>query len=119
MSFRNTMSGFADADTVAATVVVSSAKGTKLRRPAGAYSRRLALSIRDNVAGNAVAYSVTAFSGGARLASGLGSTGSRSVSMTLQVHPRSTARTVALRIRATDPVGNESLLNRSVKLPRR
>jgi hypothetical protein len=117
--FRSTMKGVADNDTVAATVVVSSAKATKLRRPVGAYSVRLALSIHDNVEGNQVAYSVTATSGGAILANRVGSTASGSASVTLQVHPRSTARTVALGIRTTDPVGNEGSISRTVKLPRK
>jgi hypothetical protein len=113
------MKGFADNDAVAPAIAISEAKVTKLRRPAGAYSIRLAVSIRDNVEGNEVAYSVTATSGGATPANTVGSTASGRVSMTLRVHPRSTARTVALRIRTTDPVGNESSLSRSVKLPRR
>ena len=112
------MKGFADNDAVAPAIAISEAKVTKLR-PAGAYSIRLAVSIRDNVEGNEVAYSVTATSGGATPANTVGSTASGRVSMTLRVHPRSTARTVALRIRTTDPVGNESSLSRSVKLPRR
>jgi len=117
--FRSTMRGFADADAIAPTVVVSSAKVTKLQRPAGAYSIRLALSIRDNVEGNAVAYTVTATSGGASLANRFGTTASGTVSMTLRVRPPSTrARTIVLRIRATDPVGNEGSVSRAVKLPR-
>ena len=50
--FRASWQGVADVDAVAPTISVTSARATKLRRPAGAYSIRVALVMRDDVDGN-------------------------------------------------------------------
>jgi len=117
--FRSRLTGFADLDSAAPTVFVSSAKATKLRRPAGAYSIRLTLAIRDNEAENTVSYVVTADGGPALgLAEKKGSTAPGSVTTTLRVRPGADVRMIVLRIKAEDPVGNTRWSTRRLKLPR-
>jgi hypothetical protein len=116
--FRSTLDGFADRDSVAPAVAISSVRAIKLRRPAGAYSIRLALSLRDDVDGNAVSYTVTATGGRTELARAVGkATGS--VSLAFRVRPATTkVRSLLLNVTAVDPVGNEVRMARTVKLPR-
>ncbi len=117
--FRTTSQGFADWDAVAPSVAFTSASATKLRRLPGAYLIRVALSLRDDVEGNPVAYKLKVTERRIELASREGTTASGSVSTTLRVEPLSKRlRSVNLHLRALDPVGNEQLLVRSLKLPR-
>ena len=54
--FRATLQGFADADAVAPNLAFTSASATKLRGAGGWYTIRVAVSLRDDVEGNTVAY---------------------------------------------------------------
>jgi hypothetical protein len=125
--FRTTLQGFADADAVAPSVAFTSARAIKLRRPPGSYSIRVALSLRDDVEGNMVAYTLRVKEGPdhprdrwlPELDRMEGSTASGSVSTTLRVYPSSKrVRNVVLLLSASDPVGNEVSIARSLKLPR-
>jgi hypothetical protein len=111
-----------NADTVAPSLAFTSASVTKLRRPAGAYSIKVALSLRDDVDGNAVAYMLRVTQTRAHrlivLASNEGTTASGSLSTTLRVVPGKRVRSVQLRLSGSDPNGNEQFLVRSLKLPR-
>ena len=126
--YRTTFQGFVDADAVAPSLAFTSASATKLRRPAGAYAIHVALSLRDNVEGNPVAYRLRVFEGRGysrerplpELASREeGSTASGSVSTTLGILP-SSKRVLGVRLllTASDPVGNEVSIARYLKLPR-
>jgi hypothetical protein len=125
--FRATYHGFADADAVAPSLAFTSASATKLRRPAGAYSIRLVLALRDDVEGNPVAYRLMLKEGPEHprdrqlwwIDTREGSTASGSVSMKVRVFPSSKrVRSVELRLTGSDPVGNEVSITRWVKLPR-
>jgi hypothetical protein len=125
--YRATLQGFADADAVAPSLAFTSASATKLRGAGGWYTIRVALSLRDDVDGNTVAYWLRVKEGpeGPRdrrlfdLASKEGSTTSGSVSMRIRVSsPSKRMRSVQLLLRGSDPVGNEVSLVRSLKLPR-
>ena len=95
---------------------------TKLRRPAGAYSIKVALSLRDDVEGNTVAYMLRVTQTRAHrlivLASKEGTAASGSVSTTLRVVLGQRVRSVQLRLSASDPAGNERSIVRSLSLPR-
>jgi hypothetical protein len=124
--WRSTFEGAVDWDAVAPTIDIASAKATKLRRPAGAYSIKVALGLRDDVEGNPVSYAmrVTAtgasrFGGGTELASTSGTAETEAVSLVLRVFPLSPkTKTIRLDLTASDPVGNEISMRRVVKLPR-
>jgi hypothetical protein len=125
--FRTTFQGFADADAVAPSLAFTSASATKLRRPAGAYSIHVALSLRDDIEENTVAYALTVKEGPehprdrllVELASKEGTTASGSVSTTLRVFPSSKrVRSVKLLLSGSDPNGNEVSIARSLNLPR-
>jgi hypothetical protein len=117
--FRTTFQGFADADAVAPSLAFTSASATKLRRPAGAYSVHIALSLRDDVERNTVAYRLRVKEGPFLLAEREGSTASGSVSTTFRVFPSSKrVRSVQLLLSGSDPIGNEVSIARSLKLPR-
>ena len=114
-------------DTVAPRIAIASARPTKLRRPADAYSIKVALALRDDVEGNTVAYNLRVKEGPEHardrrlplLAQKDGMTASGSVSATLRVHPSSKrVRNVVLLLSASDPVGNEVSIAQSLKLPR-
>ena len=117
--FRASWQGVTDTDTVAPTLSVATARATKLRRPAGAYSLRLVLGIRDDVEDNPVGYAVAVRGKGIELARKVGSTASGTVSLKLRVErPDATVRAVRVQVMAVDPVGNERSIAQSVKLPR-
>ena len=126
--YRTTLQGFvADADTVAPSVAFTSATPTRLRRPAGAYSVRVTLSLRDDIEENTVEYTLWVKEGPEHardrrlplLGWTEGSTTSGSATTTLRVHPSSTrVRSVQLLLSASDPVGNDVSIARSLNLPR-
>jgi hypothetical protein len=119
MTWRSTLQGVIDEDAVAPTIAISSASPTKLRRPPGAYLIRVALSLRDDVEGNPVTYELKATERRTELAAKEGTTASGSVVTTLRVRPSSKhVRSVDLHLRASDPIGNEQFLVRTLKLPR-
>jgi hypothetical protein len=121
--YRTTLQGFVTAkDAVAPTLAFTSASVTKLRRPAGAYSIKVALSLRDDVEGNTVAYRLRVTQTRAHrvivLASEEGTTASGSVSTTLRIVPGKRVRSVQLWLSGSDPAGNEVSIVRSLRLPR-
>jgi hypothetical protein len=124
--YRATFEGMVDRDAVAPSIDISKVTVTKLRRPAGAYSIKVALALHDNVEGNPVSYMlrVTAtgasrLRGGTELARTFGIAETGAVSHVLRVLPLSTkAKSIRLVLTASDPVGNESSLKRIVRLPR-
>jgi hypothetical protein len=125
--FRALLQGFADADAVAPSLAFTTASATKLRGIGGWYTIRVALSLRDDVEGNTVAYRLRVKEGpeGPRdrrlfeLDSKEGTTASGSVSTTFRVSPSSKrVRSVQLLLSGSDPIGNEVSLARSLKLPR-
>ena len=108
-----------DADTVAPRIAITSVRATKLRRPVGAYSIKVALALRDDVEGNPVSYRLrVATLRGIELARRFGTATTGAVSMTLRIGPHAGARTVRLVLTGSDPVGNEVSITRSLKLPR-
>ena len=115
-TFRETWSGLVDFDDIAPAVALTTAKAQKLRRPAGAYSVRVALSTRDENAA-AVAYKISIQSGDRVAASRSGET-SGTASATLRVRLwKSERRTLRLVIGGSDAVGNEHLVSRLLKMP--
>jgi hypothetical protein len=104
---------------VAPSIAVSSAKLSRLRRPAGEYSLRLRLVIRDDVAGNPVGYTVVVKRGAVELAHKAGTTASATVSLTLRLRPLG-ARVRSIRVVVTtiDPAGNRASLTRAVRVRR-
>jgi hypothetical protein len=121
IAFRTSAHGFAAVDTAPPSIAITSASATKLRRPAGAYLIRVAFSLRDDVDGLPVAYRLKVTDGGRYLYLNgtMGETASGSVSTTLRIRPYGKRpRSVDLRVRATDWIGNEQLLVQSLRLPR-
>jgi hypothetical protein len=117
--FRTTFQGFVAADAVPPSIAFTSASATKLRGAGGAYSIRVASSLRDDVDGNTVAYTLRVMEGRGDLDRKDGTTGSGSVSTTFRVLPSSKrVRSVKLLLSGSDPVGNEVSIARSLKLPR-
>jgi hypothetical protein len=119
--WRGTLLGVVDRDAVAPTIAISSANAAKLRRPAGAYSIRLALGLRDDVEGNPVSYTlrVTTIHRGIELARKFGTTTNPTRPLTLRIRPPNPqTKAVRLQLAAEDPIGNASSLSRALKLPR-
>ena len=120
VTYRCTFRGMVDFDAVAPTIAASSATLTRLRQPAGSYSLRLRVAMRDNQRANAVAYMVAVepAGGGLYLAEKKGSGPAGKVTITLRIRPESGARKVLLHLRAEDPLGNWRWVTRQLKLPR-
>jgi hypothetical protein len=119
IAYRTILQGFAGADAVAPSLAFTRKSATKLRRPAGAYLLRVALSLRDDVGGSPVAYNLRVTDGRRVLAITTGETASGSVSTTLRIQPSSKrVRTVVLRLYGSDWIGNGQSLVQSLKLPR-
>ena len=119
--WRSRLRGVAGEDAVAPTLAFSSVKVTKLRRPAGAYSLDLAIALRDNLEGSPVSYllRVTPTTSARELARSFGTTRDGNVSMKIRVrYYKPPTRAVLLRLSASDEVGNESAVNRVLRLPR-
>jgi hypothetical protein len=121
VTWRSTLEGVAAHDAVAPTITLSSATPTKLRRPAGAYSIKLALALRDNVEENPVSYRVRVSArgkGGQLLAERYGTARTGAVSLRLRVVvPSAKVKAIRLEVAASDPVGNTISLRRAVTLP--
>ena len=115
-AFRSTASGIADLDADAPQIVISRSTATRLRRPVGVYLLRLGFSARDNVDANVATYQVTIKAGATDLAFRRGATVAGTVSLTLRVRPPKGSRRIQIVITASDPLGNERKLVRSLTL---
>jgi len=118
--YRSTLRGFVAFDSIAPTIKVSTARASTMQRPAGTYSVRLVLAIRDNDPGNTLSYDVAVepVGGGPYLAERRDSTATANVSVALHVRPSAEVRRVLLQLMAWDPVGNRRWITRRLKLPR-
>lgn len=116
IAFRSTWIGVADFDDVAPAIRAIRATAVRLRRLEGSYVLRVAFATSDDRVGNAVEYLVLPSSGSRRLPFGEGRTRSGHVSVVLRISPPVTRQQLVLEIRATDPVGNERRVIRTVRL---
>jgi hypothetical protein len=106
-------------DTVAPTIAIASARAAKLPRPAGAYTIKVALALRDDVEGNPVWYRLrVATARGTELTRRFGTATTGAVSMTLRTRPPDGARLVRLQLTGVDPAGNAVSERRALRLPR-
>ena len=128
--WRSTLRGVVERDAVAPTIALARATATKLRRPVGAYSIKLALALRDDVTDNPVSYLVRVLpescargvercGGRIELARSFGAASLRGVvPLTLHIVPRARLRAVRVHLSAEDPVGNKSSVDRVLRRPR-
>jgi hypothetical protein len=120
VTFRRTFQGVAAADAVAPTIGLA-AKAFKVKGKKGVYTISVALDFRDDVEDNPVSYTVSVRrenGAGPWLASKLGEA-IGSISSEFRVRrPNGRVRVVLIRTTAVDPVGNESSLDATVKLPK-
>lgn len=111
--------GVVDFDVVAPTISISTATVKKPARPKGPHTLKVVFSAPDNVAGNEVAYYLTARSAGLYLGSRSGQTSGTPASVTLRIRPPKAARTLRVQITASDQVQNAAKpVFRTVKIPR-
>jgi hypothetical protein len=118
ITFRSTWSGIADLDDEPPEIGIAQARAVKLPGRARAYSLRLGLTLRDDVAGNPVSYTLRVTAGGLELARRFGTASTPSVPLTLRITPRARVKVVRLQLAAEDPVGNGRSLSRSLRLPK-
>ena len=117
VTWRSTFQGAVDQDAAAPTIAISKATATKLPRPAGAYSIKVAMALRDDIEPNPVSYTLRAYAGGVELARRSGTAWTEAVSLTLRIRPSAGARTARLALTASDPVGNATTVRRALSLP--
>jgi hypothetical protein len=106
---------------VAPTIALASAQASKVEGKKAVYTISAALDFRDNVEDNPVSYTVSVRrenGAGPWLAFKLGEA-IGSISFEFRVRrPKASVRAVLIRTTAVDPVGNESSLDATVKLPK-
>lgn len=117
ITFRSTWQGVVDFDVEPPRLAVTKASAKKLRRPKGAYTVRLALSLED-AAGGPVSYQLELNEPRTRrgLVFRIGTAASPSVNLTLRVKPPRGARTLQIKLTAGDAVGNGATVSRSLRL---
>lgn len=118
ITYQTTWKGLIDFDADPPALTLS-ATVTKLKLPRRTYAMRVTLLVSNEEPGERVNYSLIVQSRGQFVPGGSrqGSTTSRRAAVTLRITPPRTARAVRLSVRASDPVGNENITTRSVKLP--
>jgi hypothetical protein len=107
--------GVVDFDAVPPSVQVR-AGASKLKRPARTYGVRVVLTAPDDVADNSVTYSVDLRAGHSYLAYKKGTSPTGTAVVKLRVQPPRGTRNLQVIVTATDPVGNEASVTRSVRL---
>jgi hypothetical protein len=118
ITFRSTWTGVADLDATPPTIGLKAWHAKKLRRPTGAYTVKLALSLTDN-GGGPVSYElqlVDAKKPSHSFAFKLGQTGTGSVTRSLRIKVGKRTRQVRLKLKAGDAVGNESAFAKTFRL---
>lgn len=117
VGYRTTWAGAVDFDDLAPELELSTARLRRIARPRGAYALRIAFSARD-AAGGAVSYRVRVTPVGSpfAIATGGGTTTGGTVSTSLRIRPGGIRR-IAVEIVAADPVGNERVATRSLRVP--
>jgi hypothetical protein len=119
ITFRSTWSGIADLDDEAPEIGIARARAVKVPGRARVYSLKLGLTLRDDVAGNSVSYTLRVTAGGLEVVRRFGTATAPTVPLTLRITPRSTrVKVVQLHLAAEDPVGNGRSLSRSLRLPK-
>jgi hypothetical protein len=118
INFRSTWSGIADLDDEAPEIGFAQVRAVRLPGRARAYSVKLGLTLRDDVAGNPVSYTLRVTAGGLELSRRFGTATTPSVPLTLRITPRARVKVVQLQLAAEDPVGNGQSLTRSLRLPK-
>jgi hypothetical protein len=115
ITFRSTWQGVVALDDTPPTITFTRLTAQKLRRPARTHLLRVVFTANDG-AGD-VAYTTTVLAGSAshtRFGTTRGG-----VSLSFRILAPSRLRTVQVRVRANDPLGNERAVTRVVRLPRR
>ena len=112
------MQGVADLDVTPPQVGVVRSSVRKLKRPKGAYNIRLALSMTD-MGGDLVSYVLQIVDPRKPLSAlvyKVGQTTTGTVARTFRLKPAKTVKTVQLEIDATDSVGNEAALKKTIRI---
>ncbi len=116
--FRTEWAGIVDFDDVAPPIVVLQSSASRRPGAVREYVVGVAFTAADDVDGNRVSYSVTAFRSGRPLASKHGDLVTGATSVSLRIRPPGRPRTIRLEIEAWDPLGNTRTVARSQELPR-
>jgi hypothetical protein len=117
IKFRSTWQGVVDLDDAPPTIAFARVTAQKLRRPARTYLLRVAFTAQDAAAGTRVAYTATLLVGIASYLRTGTTTGLASLSIRFRAPRR--VRTAQIRVRAADPLGNEGVTTRAIRLPLR
>lgn len=121
ITYRRTFQGVVAVDVVAPRIALTSAQASKVEGTKAVYTISAALDFRDDVEDNPVSYTVSVRrenGAGPWLASKSG-TAIGGVSCEFRIRrPKASVRAVLIRTTAADPVGNESSLDATVKLPK-
>jgi hypothetical protein len=119
IDFTSTWAGSIDLDAVPPTLAVTKERIVKAKRPAHAYKLSLALALTDN-GGGPVTYRLTLVDPRTLniLASKSGSSSEGSISRKFVLRPSRKTRSLRLRLDATDAVGNQATLRKTIRLRR-
>lgn len=115
ISFRSTWDGVADFDATSPVIGPPKTTVRKLKRPSGAYTVRVVLSLADN-GGGAVTYVLQVADTRKSLVYKVGTTATGASAVTFRIRPAKGTRSLRCKIDATDAVGNEATLARTIRL---
>jgi len=119
LAFVSTWTGTVDLDDTPPTVALTTATGTRLKRPAGTYKLHLGLTLGDN-GGGPVSYTLVLLDPANQsvLVRKSGSTSASSITGTFVLKPSPHTRTLRLDVDAGDQVGNQTTLKQTIALKR-
>ena len=115
ITFSDTWAGVVDFDATSPTATFTPAKVTRPRTRTGRWTVRVGFTATDNVDGNPVTYDAIA-SGGAFYAQRVGTAAGGTTVLSFSFRKQPTMHRLGLQLLLTDPVGNKSTLDTSIKL---
>lgn len=115
ITFRSTWDGVADFDSTPPVIGLPKTRVRKLKRPKGAYTLRVVLSLTDND-GDAVTYVLQVADTRKSLIYKVGKTATGTLTVTFRIRPTKGTRSLRCEIDASDAVGNEAKLAQTIRL---
>lgn len=112
-TFVRTCEAVADFDNTPPTAAI---ERLRISRAGRAYLVQMTFNAADDVAGNAVSYTVGVQAAGRRIGSKAGTTAGGTTPLALKVRPRKGSPRLTIVLRVADPLGNARTVSRSMRL---
>lgn len=122
ITFTNTWQGVVDMDATPPKISLSAASATRVRGSKSNYGIQVAFKAQDDVADNPVQYAVAVTDSlGRQVARRTGTVGAGpapvALKIAVKIRPPANAKTATVEVWASDPIGNQRTVDRTIKLP--